>query len=151
MRRKSKGEPFRRIGRIPLIQASQNDPASSPEPQTLHKADARLWGEDREALSGLLFKEPNLPEEYFASRGSVGVRPPEAALMCAVVEDALDCFRKQFVSRTRQAKRVADEAKRWFFSDDSDWFFSFVSICAVLNLDPNGVRRSLNGIDKRPG
>jgi hypothetical protein len=70
--------------------------------------------------------------------------------MCAVLEDALDCFHKQFVSRTARAKRLGQEAEEWFFKDDTRWLFSFVSICDVLGLNPDYIRRGLKDRKESP-
>jgi len=83
-----------------------------------------------------------LPEQFFL-RPSLATVCPEAALMCAALEDALDCFQKQFISETRRAKRLGQEAEEWLFSDDSNWAFSFVTICAALDLSPGYIRRRL--------
>ena len=83
-----------------------------------------------------------LPEQFFR-RASLATVCPEAALMCAVLEDALDCFQKQFISETRRAKRLGQEASQWLFSDDSNWAFSFVTICTALDLSPEYIRRGL--------
>jgi len=84
-----------------------------------------------------------LAEEAFKARSSLAARQPEAALMCAVLEDAVDCFQKQFVCATRRAKRLGEEAEEWLFSDDSRWAFSFLSICTALDLGPQYIRRGL--------
>jgi hypothetical protein len=86
-----------------------------------------------------------LPEDLFNSRSSRATMYPEAALMCAVLEDALDCFQKQFISGTKRAERLGHEAEEWLFSDDSDWVFSFVSICTALDLGPEYIRWGLKG------
>lgn len=67
----------------------------------------------------------------------------EFALRCAVLEDAFDCFGKQFVTNAREALRLAREAERWFFSNDPHWPFSFVNICTALGLNPEDIRRKL--------
>jgi hypothetical protein len=41
------------------------------------------------------------------------------------------------------ARKVV-EARAWI-ADDGRWPFSFVSLCGVLGLDPDGVRRALAG------
>jgi hypothetical protein len=84
-----------------------------------------------------------LAEEVFTARSSLAATQPEAALMCAVLEDAVDCFQKQFVCATRRAKRLGEEAEEWLFSDDSKWAFSFLSICTALDLGPQYIRRGL--------
>lgn len=63
--------------------------------------------------------------------------------MRAVLEDAIWCFQKQFIVHNRRVQRLAQEAERWFFSDDLSWPFSFVNICTVLSLEPEYVRRGL--------
>ena len=83
-----------------------------------------------------------LPEQFF-SRPSLATLCPEAALMCAVLEDALDCVQKQFISETRRAKHLGQEAEQWLFSDDSNWAFSFVAICNALDLSPEYIRLKL--------
>lgn len=74
---------------------------------------------------------------------------PEAALMCAVLEDALLCFQTQFEIEGRDI-HAAREAEEWFFSDDSHALFSFVSICTVLGLEPEFIRKGLKGLEATP-
>jgi hypothetical protein len=90
-----------------------------------------------------------LAEEVFTARSSLAASQPEAALMCAVLEDAVDCFQKQFVCATRRAKRLGEEAEEWLFSDDSKWAFSFLSICTALDLGPQYIRRGLKRLHER--
>src|ERR1043166_145832 len=89
-----------------------------------------------------------LPEQFFL-RPSLATLCPEAALMCAVLEDAFDCVQKQFISEARHAKRLGQEAEDWFFSDDSNWVFSFVAICTPLDLSPEYIRRKLKHNEPR--
>jgi hypothetical protein len=63
--------------------------------------------------------------------------------MRAVLADALVCFQQGFMSRRRRVQRLAREAEAWFLSEDDHWLFSFVSICAVLGLEPAYIRRGL--------
>ena len=58
-------------------------------------------------------------------------------------EDALGCFQKGVVYQGRRVQRLAREAEEWLFSDDARGPFSFVSICAVLGLEPPYLRRGL--------
>ena len=84
-----------------------------------------------------------LAEEAIYGRASHAARQPEAALMCAILEDAVESFQYQFVCATRRAKRLGEEAEEWLFSDDSDWAFSFLSICTALDLCPQYIRQGL--------
>src|SRR6266545_4906689 len=56
-------------------------------------------------------------------------------------EDYAANFRRKFPLESERT--LFEEAKEWLFSDDADWFCSFISICTLLNLDPNYVRRGL--------
>ncbi|GEM_PF-5435662 len=89
------------------------------------------------------FGKDRLAEEVFCDRPSRAASYAEAALMCAVLEDAIDCFHKQFSRATRRAKHLGGEAEKWFLSDDLNWPFSFASICSVLDLSPQYIRQGL--------
>ena len=84
-----------------------------------------------------------LPEQFYNSPQYAAHAQGEAALMRAVLEDAINCFYRQFVTNTRRTLRLAKEAEEWLFSDDASWPFSFANICAVLGLEPGYIRRSL--------
>lgn len=82
------------------------------------------------------------PEEFFDSRVKLAAVCPETALMYAVLEDAFLCFHKQVETEQRLVQR-AREAEDWFFSDDSRWLFSFVSVCDTLGLEQEYIRIKL--------
>ena len=42
-----------------------------------------------------------------------------------------------------RAKLLGREAEKWLFSDDSNWLFSFLSICGALDLCPQYIRQGL--------
>jgi hypothetical protein len=98
---------------------------------------------NQKTINNQLPADGALAEEVFKARSSLAARQPEAALMYAVLEDAVDCFQKQFICATRSAKRLGEEAEEWMFSDDSKWAFSFLSICTALDLGPQYIRRGL--------
>lgn len=75
-------------------------------------------------------------EEFFDSQIRLATVCPETALMYAVLEDAFFCFQGEIKQHARQAKE-------WFFSDDSNSLFSFVSICEVLEVEPEYFRKRL--------
>ena len=62
--------------------------------------------------------------------------------MYAVLENAFLSFHKQFESGQRLIQG-ARQAEEWFFSDDFQWLFSFVSVCDVLGLQPRFIRMKL--------
>lgn len=81
--------------------------------------------------------------EHFFAPASLAIVCPEAALMCAVLEDAFLCFQKPFEIDEPGIRQTAQEAEEWFFSDDSRGLFSFVSICTELGLEPEFIRQGL--------
>jgi hypothetical protein len=99
--------------------------------------------DDRDTVQELLSSISVLPDQFYGPRTSPAGRRPEAELMRAVLEDALLCFHKGLVRQGRRVQRLAREAEEWLFSDDPNWPFSFVSICAVLGLEPEYIRRGL--------
>jgi hypothetical protein len=83
-----------------------------------------------------------LPEQFYGPPARQAGRG-ETALMRAVLEEAVDCFQKQFVNSGRRAQRLAREAEEWFIAEDPSWPFSFVNICEVLGIEPGYIRLRL--------
>lgn len=96
-------------------------------------ADGHLWHE----------RPHDVSRQFFGPGVSFTATGPETALMSAVLEDALVCFQSRLEMKGQTIERHAQQAEEWFLSDDSHWLFSFVSICTVLGLDPELVRRRL--------
>ena len=67
----------------------------------------------------------------------------EYALVRATLEDAIATYQKYIFGTGRRAMRLFNEVEEWFFTDDWLWPFSFLNICAILELDPDSVRRGL--------
>ena len=84
-----------------------------------------------------------LPEQFHADSDGTYKMRGVVALMCAVLEEAVHCWQQQSTKSGRRAQRLTREAEEWIFSDDARWLFSFVNICAALNLDPAYIRRGL--------
>jgi hypothetical protein len=68
---------------------------------------------------------------------------PEKGLMLAVLEEAVATFQHQLGAESRRGRRLFREADEWFRSADTSWAFAFESVCDVLGLDPDYVRRGL--------
>jgi hypothetical protein len=99
------------------------------------------WTLDKESLTFSL--DAVLPEQVYADPLSARVGGPEASLMRAIMEDAIVCFQYQFYIPGTRAQRLAREAEKWFFSDDTEWPFTFVNICTVLGFNPEYIREGL--------
>ncbi len=72
---------------------------------------------------------------------------PEERLQLAVLEDALSTFHRCSRVGSIRGRRLLAEVEAWFASDSSAGPFAFRSICAMLRLDPDHLRRRV----RRPG
>jgi hypothetical protein len=71
--------------------------------------------------------------------------------MLAVLDDALATYRNDARSADRRCRRLVVESEQWFFSDDTDWPFSFVNVCDALGIDVAWLRaRVRRGSDAPP-
>lgn len=66
----------------------------------------------------------------------------ERALMCAVLEDAVECLAGRRAPQRLRAQ-LATEARVWLEDRDRHWPFSFERICATLDLDADKLRARL--------
>ena len=85
--------------------------------------------------------------EFWLDRQRSSILQSEITLMIAVLEDALKCYFDYAGAKTRLESKLFNEAEQWFFSEDfsedDEELFSFKSICAFLNMDPDYVRKGL--------
>ena len=99
---------------------------------------------DTVGVGGLgLSPDAVLPEQFYRPPCGAAHRWSEVALRRAVLDDAINCYQKHFVIRTRRGQRLATETEAWFFDNDERWPFSFVNICRALGLEPEYLRQGL--------
>jgi hypothetical protein len=67
----------------------------------------------------------------------------EIRLMLAVLEDAINCYQDNLFAVNKKRIQLFREAEDWFMNDDASWIFSFVSICSILNLEPDYFRQGI--------
>jgi len=90
-----------------------------------------------------------LVEEFFSARRGKTFVLPEERLMFAVLEDALESFQQYCAAKNGTRRRLFQNAERWFFAPSSGWVFDFESICSVLRLEPDYVRKGLVQLRQR--
>ena len=64
--------------------------------------------------------------------------------MLAVLEDAVDSYRKHAMACDPREQACFLEAKEWFWSDDRSWLFAFENICDVLEMNADYLRSGLD-------
>jgi len=102
-----------------------------------------------ERIGSLFQPDTLLGEDYAANFRRKIPLEPERTLLLAVLEDGIRCFQENLFAINGKRRGLFDEAKEWLLSDDNDWFCSFVSICTLLNLEPNYIRRGLREWEAR--
>ena len=109
---------------------------------TNNNTGTRTAGMD-ERIGSLFQPDTLLGEDYAANFRRKIPLEPERTLLLAVLEDGIRCFQENLFAVSGKRRTLFDEAKEWLFSDDTNWFCSFVSICTLLNLEPSYIRRGL--------
>jgi hypothetical protein len=85
-----------------------------------------------------------LPVQFFGKGSNSGRTQPVMRLMFAVLEDAVRCFERDLRARSVSRRRRFLEAEDWLFrQSESAGLFSFESVCEVLDIDRDGIRRAL--------
>ena len=95
--------------------------------------------------SGLFEPDILLPNQYFAAFRRGRAVEGERRLMLAVLEDAVDSYRKYALARDPREQACFLEAREWFLSEDHSWLFAFENVCDVLEMNPDYLR---SGLDK---
>jgi hypothetical protein len=93
---------------------------------------------------GLFEPDILLPNQYFAAFRRGRAVEGERRLMLAVLEDAVDSYRKYALARDPREQACFLEAREWFFSNDRTWLFAFENICDVLEMNPDYLRAGLD-------
>jgi hypothetical protein len=68
---------------------------------------------------------------------------PEKSLLAAILEDAVQEYRKYSRAHDANGKKRFREVEEWIMRGGNDWIFSFDNVCDLLGLDPEYVRRGL--------
>jgi len=113
-----------------------------------NNAAQRTAGLD-ERVGALFQPDTLLGEDYAANFRRKFPLEPERTLLLAVLEDGIRCFQENLFATGGKRRTLFEEANEWLFSDDASWFCSFVSVCTLLNLDPNYIRRGLRQWEAR--
>ncbi len=99
---------------------------------------------------GMIFQPDTLlPTQFFDRVRRRTEHDGERRLMIAVLEDAVDVYRKQAGVRDARGQQLFHEAEEWVEDPDRSWLFSFENICDVLDIDADYLRRGLRAWKQR--
>src|SRR5215203_870787 len=95
---------------------------------------------------GILFEPDTLVAgQFYATLRKRQHGDPERRLMAAVLEDVVACLSIDPSLSVKRQQRDFHDAECWINApDDSDWIFSFSSVCEALEIDPGYLRKGLN-------
>jgi hypothetical protein len=102
-----------------------------------------------ERLGGLFQPDTLLPSQFFDRVRRRSEHDAERRLMIAVLEDAVDVYRKQAGATDQRGQQLFSEAEEWIRETDRSWLFSFQNICDVLDLDADYLRRGLRACKEK--
>jgi hypothetical protein len=102
-----------------------------------------------ERMAGLFQPDTLLPSQFFDRVRRRSEHEGERRLMIAVLEDAVDVYRKQVGSKEPHGAQLFSEAEEWIEDPDRSWLFSFQNICDVLDIDADYLRRGLHAWKER--
>lgn len=89
-------------------------------------------------------------ERYFDTFRRSEYLEPERALLLALLEDAIHCYRKFATARNRAGRQQFREAEAWLMGGGDGTVFAFENVCALLGLDPEYVRRGVRQAIAQP-
>ena len=96
-----------------------------------------------ERMAELFQPDTLLPSQFFDRVRRRTEHDGERRLMIAVLEDAVDVYRKQAGAQEQRGQQLFRDAEEWIEDPDRTWLFSFQNICDVLDLDADYLRRGL--------
>ena len=109
--------------------------------------DTAAGSEDR--VAGLFVPDTCFPRSTSTACARRTEYDGERRLMIAVLEDAVDVYRKQAGARDARRQQLFRDAEEWIDSDDRAWIFSFQNICDVLDIEAEYLRRGLRAIKEQ--
>jgi hypothetical protein len=92
------------------------------------------------AVSGA---DDTISQQYLSTFRRSEQFEPEFALLRAILEDAVHCYRKYQSAQSGAGRESFLEVEAWIMDSQSDWIFSFENVCELLALDPTYVRQKL--------
>lgn len=93
-----------------------------------------------------------LPSQYFAHVRRRQLFNGEYRLLLAVLEDAIRSYLSNLGARRGEERAILAEVRVWFFARGNfgkQGLFAFESICELLGIEPDIVRKRLAGISIR--
>lgn len=104
--------------------------------------ETAIWTRDDRVGDGL---EPDLmlPEQFFGAMRRSSNQNGERRLMAAVLQEGIETFQKYAQARDPEGRELFEDARAWILARHDQDLFSFTTVCATLELDPDCLRGGL--------
>ena len=97
----------------------------------------------KDRSNGLFEPDALLPAQFYAILRTSAAIAGEQRLMLAVLEDAVDCYRKYATAQDGQGLQLFRDVDGWISSRDRRWFYSYENICDTLGINSDYLRGGL--------
>ena len=87
--------------------------------------------------------DPLTASDYEATLSRVLPANSEMLLMLAVLEVAIDCYKRFLFAKDRKGQKLFVEAESWILDRGDNALFSFDNVCDVLGLNAGYLRGGL--------
>ena len=98
---------------------------------------------ENEILRSVFVPDLLTPGQYFDSNRRDSSDIPLKRLMMAVLQDAIRCFQKGSHAKSGAKPRYLFEVQEWIFGENGEGPFAFQSVCDILEIAPQYLRRGL--------
>lgn len=96
--------------------------------------------EGDETLGATSFTPDILTPSQYYNRSTIS---SYERLLFAILEDAINCYQRNYNAATVRSRRLFAETQQWLFDSQASSFMSCSMICENLRIDPAGLKRSL--------
>jgi hypothetical protein len=98
---------------------------------------------ENEILRSVFVPDLLTPGQYYDSNRRDSSDIPLKRLMMAVLQDAIRCFQKGAHAKSGAKQRYLCEVQEWVFGESGEGPFAFQSVCEILEIAPQYLRRGL--------
>jgi hypothetical protein len=98
---------------------------------------------ENEILRSVFVPDLLTPGQYFDSNRPDSSDVPLKRLMMAVLQDAIRCFQKGSHAKSGAKQRYLHEVHEWVFGQNGEGPFAFPSVCEILGIAPQYLRKGL--------
>jgi len=87
--------------------------------------------------------DPEIAAQHDAALKSALRAGGEKMLILAVLEDAVDCYKRNLFAKDRKAQRLFAETEEWLLARDDKTMFAFENLCELLGVDADYLRAGI--------